>query len=83
MNPSERFLSPKELAAALTEVGLRSHEDYAREIIRQSPLAVRRCLRLSEAIDFLRSNPRFSPFSKKTKSGKTRQDPATRGIRVI
>lgn len=66
----ERYLCAKELATALTEIGLRTHDDYAREIIRSSPLSVRRCLRLSEAIEFLRANPRFSPFSRKEKAAR-------------
>jgi hypothetical protein len=80
---ADPYLSAKELADAMSEMGLQTHEDYAREIIRASPDSIRFCLRMSEAIGFLRANKSFHPFSKSNRLKRSRSKSGSLGIRKL
>jgi hypothetical protein len=80
---AERYLSAKELAEAMTDIGLQMHVDYARELIRISPDSIRFCIRLSDATGYLRANREFKPFSKSNRLKRSRRKSGSVGIRKL
>lgn len=83
---NEKYMTAKELVAALKDMGITTSEDYVRGLWKLGAPHVGRFCLMSEFMHWWRNNPQAAPRSKSIRVVSRREMSAsveTRGIRVL